>query len=76
MSTAVRGGRIGHGPRRPPPVGQAAPDLEEFGPVHNRGSSHGGSRINRQSYFQDPCITTMMIGEKCADLLREDARTP
>jgi choline dehydrogenase len=22
----------------------------------------------------NPCITTMMIGEKCADLLREDAR--
>jgi choline dehydrogenase-like flavoprotein len=21
-----------------------------------------------------PCVTTMMIGEKCADLLREDAR--
>lgn len=23
----------------------------------------------------NPCITTMVIGEKCADLLREDART-
>ncbi|MFE4254595.1 FAD-dependent oxidoreductase [Streptomyces sp. NPDC056910] len=23
--------------------------LEKFGPVHNRGSSHGGSRITRQS---------------------------
>jgi choline dehydrogenase len=22
----------------------------------------------------NPCVTTMMIGEKCADLLREDAR--
>jgi choline oxidase len=22
----------------------------------------------------NPCITTMMIGEKCADMLKEDAR--
>ncbi len=26
--------------------------LERFGPAHNRGSSHGGSRIIRQSYFE------------------------
>ncbi|MER7175069.1 N-methyl-L-tryptophan oxidase [Streptomyces mesophilus] len=26
--------------------------LEKFGPAHNRGSSHGGSRITRQSYFE------------------------
>lgn len=24
----------------------------------------------------NPCVTTMMIGEKCADLLKEDARRP
>jgi choline dehydrogenase-like flavoprotein len=23
----------------------------------------------------NPCITTMMIGEKCADMVKEDART-
>jgi choline oxidase len=23
----------------------------------------------------NPCITTMMIGEKCADMLKEDARS-
>ncbi|MBO0810582.1 MAG: N-methyl-L-tryptophan oxidase [Microlunatus sp.] len=26
--------------------------LESFGPVHDRGSGHGGSRIIRQSYFE------------------------
>jgi len=25
--------------------------LERFGPAHNLGSSHGGSRIYRQAYF-------------------------
>jgi sarcosine oxidase len=25
--------------------------LENFGPAHDRGSAHGGSRIIRQSYF-------------------------
>ncbi|WP_316316756.1 FAD-dependent oxidoreductase, partial [Clavibacter michiganensis] len=28
--------------------------LERFGPAHNLGSSHGGSRIYRQAYFEDP----------------------
>ncbi|MEU4242133.1 N-methyl-L-tryptophan oxidase [Actinoplanes sp. NPDC026619] len=26
--------------------------LEKFGPAHDRGASHGGSRITRQSYFE------------------------
>ncbi len=28
--------------------------LERFGPAHDRGSSHGGSRIVRQAYFEHP----------------------
>src|SRR5688500_10589813 len=34
--------------------GQRVLGLERFGPAHDRGSSHGGSRIIRQSYFEDP----------------------
>ncbi|MFE6285498.1 N-methyl-L-tryptophan oxidase [Streptomyces sp. NPDC057877] len=35
--------------------------LEKFGPVHDRGSSHGGSRITRQSYFEDPAYVPLLL---------------
>ncbi|MFJ8647791.1 N-methyl-L-tryptophan oxidase [Streptomyces sp. NPDC093546] len=35
--------------------------LERFGPVHARGSSHGGSRITRQSYFEDPAYVPLLL---------------
>ncbi|MER5767091.1 N-methyl-L-tryptophan oxidase [Streptomyces sp. NPDC001985] len=35
--------------------------LEKFGPVHSRGSSHGGSRITRQSYFEDPAYVPLLL---------------
>ncbi|GAA2282895.1 N-methyltryptophan oxidase [Streptomyces ruber] len=35
--------------------------LERFGPVHDRGSSHGGSRITRQSYFEDPAYVPLLL---------------
>ncbi|GGX87663.1 N-methyl-L-tryptophan oxidase [Streptomyces fructofermentans] len=35
--------------------------LEKFTPVHNRGSSHGGSRITRQSYFEDPAYVPLLL---------------
>ncbi|MGX1880559.1 N-methyl-L-tryptophan oxidase [Streptomyces sp. NPDC055287] len=35
--------------------------LEKFGPVHNKGSSHGGSRIIRQSYFEDPAYVPLLL---------------
>ncbi|RST12969.1 N-methyl-L-tryptophan oxidase [Streptomyces sp. WAC05374] len=35
--------------------------LERFGPVHGRGSSHGGSRITRQSYFEDPAYVPLLL---------------
>lgn len=35
--------------------------LERFGPVHRRGSSHGGSRITRQSYFEDPAYVPLLL---------------
>jgi len=34
--------------------GQRVLGLERFGPAHDRGASHGGSRITRQSYFEGP----------------------
>ncbi|MEV1287690.1 N-methyl-L-tryptophan oxidase [Micromonospora sp. NPDC049679] len=41
--------------------GQRVLGLERFGPVHNRGSSHGGSRIIRQSYFEDPAYVPLLL---------------
>ncbi|MEV6654626.1 N-methyl-L-tryptophan oxidase [Streptomyces sp. NPDC051219] len=35
--------------------------LEQYSPVHNRGSSHGGSRITRQSYFEDPAYVPLLL---------------
>ncbi|GLF93649.1 N-methyl-L-tryptophan oxidase [Streptomyces yaizuensis] len=35
--------------------------LEKFGPVHPHGSSHGGSRITRQSYFEDPAYVPLLL---------------
>src|SRR3954463_8561232 len=34
--------------------------LERFGPAHALGSSHGGSRITRQSYFEDPAYVPLL----------------
>jgi sarcosine oxidase len=35
--------------------------LEQFTPAHDRGSSHGGSRIIRQSYFEDPAYVPLLV---------------
>ncbi len=34
--------------------------LEQFGPAHARGSSHGGTRIIRQAYFESPAYVPML----------------
>ncbi len=34
--------------------------LERFGPAHAMGSSHGESRIIRQSYFEDPAYVPLL----------------
>jgi sarcosine oxidase len=34
--------------------------LENFGPAHDRGSAHGGSRIIRQSYFEGPAYVPLL----------------
>ncbi|MEV4701666.1 N-methyl-L-tryptophan oxidase [Actinoplanes sp. NPDC049316] len=35
--------------------------LERFGAAHDHGSSHGGSRITRQSYFEDPAYVPLLL---------------
>jgi sarcosine oxidase len=35
--------------------------LEQFSPGHNRGSSHGGSRVTRQAYFEDPAYVPLLL---------------
>ena len=34
--------------------------LEQFTPAHDRGSSHGDSRIIRQAYFEDPAYVPLL----------------
>ncbi|GAA4247289.1 N-methyl-L-tryptophan oxidase [Dactylosporangium darangshiense] len=41
--------------------GQRVLGLERFGPAHDRGASHGGSRITRQSYFEDPAYVPLLL---------------
>jgi sarcosine oxidase len=41
--------------------GQRVLGLEKYGPAHNRGASHGGSRITRQSYFEDPAYVPLLL---------------
>ncbi|WP_253772927.1 N-methyl-L-tryptophan oxidase [Goodfellowiella coeruleoviolacea] len=41
--------------------GQRVLGLERFGPLHDRGSSHGGSRIIRQAYFEDPAYVPLLL---------------
>ncbi len=35
--------------------------LERFGPGHDRGASHGGSRVTRQSYFEGPEYVPLLL---------------
>jgi sarcosine oxidase len=41
--------------------GQRVLGLERFGPAHDRGSSHGDSRIIRQAYFEDPSYVPLLL---------------
>lgn len=40
--------------------GQRVIGLERFGPAHDRGSAHGGSRIVRQSYFEGEAYVPLL----------------
>src|ERR1051325_8129840 len=35
--------------------------LEQFGPAHDRGSSHGKSRMIRQAYFEDAAYVRLVL---------------
>src|SRR5215207_4418938 len=35
--------------------------LEKFSPAHDRGSSHGRSRIVRQAYFEGPAYVPLLL---------------
>jgi sarcosine oxidase len=35
--------------------------LEKYSPAHDKGSSHGRSRIIRQAYFEDPAYVPLLI---------------
>ncbi len=35
--------------------------IERFTPAHDRGSSHGRSRVIRQSYFEDPAYVPLLL---------------
>ncbi|HTZ89493.1 MAG TPA: N-methyl-L-tryptophan oxidase [Alloacidobacterium sp.] len=50
---AARGKRV---PRRKRILG-----LEQYSPVHDRGSSHGNSRIIRQAYHENPAYVPLVL---------------
>ena len=35
--------------------------IEQFTPAHDRGSSHGDSRVIRQAYFEDPSYVPLLL---------------
>jgi sarcosine oxidase len=41
--------------------GERVLGLEKYGPAHDRGASHGGSRIIRQSYFESPEYVPLLL---------------
>jgi sarcosine oxidase len=50
--------------------------VEKFGPAHDRGASHGGSRITRQSYFESPDYVPLLLrAYELYDALARDSGT-
>jgi sarcosine oxidase len=49
--------------------------VEQFTPAHDRGSSHGNSRMIRQAYFEDPAYVPLLLRayELWADLEKDNA---
>src|ERR1700678_1120401 len=49
--------------------------LEAFTPAHERGSSHGESRIIRQAYFEHPAYVPLVLrAYELWDQLQEESR--
>ena len=57
--------------------GVRALGLEQFGPLHDRGSSHGDSRIIRETYFEHPLYVPLVqrAHELWRDLESESGKT-
>lgn len=56
--------------------GQRVLGLERFDPAHDRGSSHGGSRVTRQAYFEDPAYVPLLRrAHELFEELQRDAGT-
>lgn len=54
--------------------GQRVLGLEKFTPAHDKGSSHGGSRIIRQSYFEEPAYVPLLLRSyELWDRLKEES---
>ena len=49
--------------------GQRVLGLEQFTPAHDRGSSHGRSRVIRKAYFEDPAYVPLVL--RAYELWRE-----
>jgi len=43
--------------------------IEQFGPVHDRGASHGKTRMIRKAYFEDPAYVPLVL--RAYELWRE-----
>lgn len=41
--------------------GRSVLGLEQFSPAHDKGSSHGSSRIIRQAYYEDPSYVPIVL---------------
>ena len=41
--------------------GASVVGLEKFGPIHDRGSSHGKSRMIREAYFEDAAYVALVL---------------
>jgi len=41
--------------------GERVLGFDRYPPVHTNGSSHGGSRIIRQAYFEDPAYVPLLL---------------
>src|SRR5918999_1029608 len=52
--------------------GQRVLGIERFTPAHDRGSSHGRSRVIRQAYFEDPAYVPLVL--RAYELWREAER--
>src|SRR5437773_1749247 len=41
--------------------GQRVLGLDQFTPPHDKGSSHGQSRVIRQAYYEDPAYVPLLL---------------